>query len=76
MYIYLTDARVEEIKKGCAAICYNQTKARMFNVLEAHFDEGQKLDAIKLTSEDIIGTIASNIEAYLDRVLIDTEKGG
>ena len=54
-----------------AGIIYDQSKARIFNVLESQLDQGSKLNATKKITQDIITEVTRNAANLIRDVLRD-----
>ena len=61
----------EGIRDDCTHIMYAQTKAQVFNIIEAQFDAGTRQEAIKRAVENVLSNVSDNLDAYLRRSLIE-----
>ena len=61
----------EGVRDDCTHIMYAQTKAQVFNILEAQFDAGTRQEAIKRAVENVLSNVSDNLDAYLRRSLIE-----
>ena len=61
----------EGVRDDCTHIMYAQTKAQIFNIIEAQFDAGTRQDGIKRSIENVLSAVSDNIDAYLRRSLIE-----
>jgi hypothetical protein len=59
------------VRDDCTHIMYAQTKAQVFNIIEAQFDEGTRQEAIKRAVENVLSNVSDNLDAYLRRSLIE-----
>ena len=66
----------EGVRSDCTHITYAQTKAQVFNIIEAHFDAGTRQEGIKRSIENVLSAVSDNIDAYLKRSLIEGLKIG
>ena len=64
------DVSATRVREDCTRIHYAQTKARVFNIIESQFDEGNRLEAIKRAVEDVLSGVSDNIDVYLERSLV------
>jgi len=64
-----TTIDAEFVATNVADIIYNQSKARIFNVLESQLEANHKLLAVKRITEDIIADIAKNASDFIKDIL-------
>lgn len=57
-----------------ASIIFNRGKAKIFNVLESQLESGERLNAAKRLTEDIISHIAKNSADMIRNVLGDWQE--
>jgi len=65
----LTEEVVHNLSQYICDRIYNNGKAKLFNILEASMEEGQKLNAAKRLVENVLDTMNVDVQVSIKRTL-------